>query len=231
MGWPGRTRTGAVPLRGRRLCPSELQATGGPGRSRTDVRQLCGLVPGHSVTGPRRPRPDSNGRPAPSEGAALSNCATRTCVPADGFEPPRRVILIYSQAPSSTRPSWLGRSRTTAGAGALPSPVPSERLELPSSWFVARRSIRWAMRAWRWRPDSNRRLPARRAGALARLSYATNVVRSPERTRTCNPRLNGALLSRLSYRGMSQCFTVFPVLAHCQPSLRRRDSNPRISWL
>jgi hypothetical protein len=53
--------------------------------------------------------------------------------------------------------------------------------------------------------------------------------RSPGRTRTFNPRLNRALLCLLSYRGMSvQCFTVLPVLAHCEPSLRERDSNPRV---
>jgi hypothetical protein len=36
----------------------------------------------------------------------------------------------------------------------------------------------------------------------------------------------------LSYKGMSvQGFTVLPVLAHCRPSLRERDSNPRIFGL
>ena len=53
-------------LRGRVLYPAELRAIGGLDRIRTDVTQLCRLVPNRSVTGPQCPRPDSNGRPAPS---------------------------------------------------------------------------------------------------------------------------------------------------------------------
>ena len=55
---------------------------------------------------PLRPRPDSNGRPAPSEGAALSNCATRTGVGRDGIEPPihKATVLPTAALPLCHRP-------------------------------------------------------------------------------------------------------------------------------
>ena len=44
--------------------------------------------------------------------------------------------------------------------------------------------------------------------------------------------VNGQALCHLSYEGMgAQRFAVLPVLARCQPSLRERDSNPRIVGL
>jgi hypothetical protein len=42
VGWPGRTRTGDLPLRRRSLCPTKLRAIGGLGRIRTGVTSFAG---------------------------------------------------------------------------------------------------------------------------------------------------------------------------------------------
>jgi hypothetical protein len=112
--WLGRTRTGALPLRGRVLCPTELRAIGGLGRIRTGVTlsriPLCRRLPNRSVTRPRRPRLDSNQRPSASEADALSNCATRTCVSGAGVEPAtsRRIRFYRPARPTTIRLPPLG---------------------------------------------------------------------------------------------------------------------------
>ena len=110
------SRTLKMPVTGVRRpapCCAVRDSTAGnaccwPGRIRTGVPQLCRLVPSHSVTRPRRPRPDSNGRPAPSEGAALSICATRTCVPEPGADPgvPRRMTVYGPPSAPALTSGW-----------------------------------------------------------------------------------------------------------------------------
>jgi hypothetical protein len=89
--WPGRTRTGALRFRKPLLCllsyePMEAPAGLEPASHRNAHRFAGGYLTARSRDH-RCPRPDSNGRPAPSGGAALSNCATRTGVAEPGVEP------------------------------------------------------------------------------------------------------------------------------------------------
>jgi hypothetical protein len=131
VGWPGRTRTGALPLRGRALYPTELLANGGPGRTRTGVAPeripLCRRLPNRSVTGPERPRLDSNQRSPPSEGGALSNFATRTCVAEPGVEPgvpEGATVLQTAERPSLTSAGEDDGTRTRNGPAHNRAPQP-----------------------------------------------------------------------------------------------------------
>ena len=66
---------------------------------------LCRQIPSLSGMRPSYPRPDSNGRPPPSEGGALSICATRARVGESGIEPPRQRLRLYG--PLSSPPAQL----------------------------------------------------------------------------------------------------------------------------
>ena len=120
--WPGRIRTGAVPLRGRTLCPAELLAIGSPGRFRTGVTQLCRLPPNRSVTGPRRSQQDSNLR-----------------------LDPRRVAFCPLDYGSVRGGTW-GRTRDAqgdcfTGSGAIRRSLPPGRVtgvEPATAWLTTR---------------------------------------------------------------------------------------------
>ena len=160
-----------TPLRGRVLYPTELRATGGLGRIRTGVAPgrtpLCRRLPIHSVTRPQCPRPDSNGRPAPSEGAALSSCTTRTCVPVPGADPGLPKATALQAAERAAAHNRLGRTTSLEPANYQIHSL------APRPLWIRPQSIR---------QDSNLRSTGCGPAALA--TELLIVTCAPRRTRT-----------------------------------------------
>jgi hypothetical protein len=145
---PGASRTRTGGLGDRRPVRWTTGRETRPGAG-TGPRRRCGPPPAPASRASRRPRPDSNGRPAVPETAALSCCATGTrvprdlrvtrpgghrdggraaCVPGEGLEPPmtERPTALRDAALPVARP-WRGvtgadrtRSLRDHSPGALP---------------------------------------------------------------------------------------------------------------
>jgi hypothetical protein len=134
-------------FRGPPSCPLDHGPRDAP-RSRTGPRRCCGPPPAPASRASRCPRPDSNGRPAVSETAALSCCATGTWVPRD-----LRV----------TRPCghWIRRPRDMRARGG--TRTPNDRT---ADGFTGRCAAYCATLAWGGRRESNAQPPGSRPGAL-----------------------------------------------------------------
>lgn len=182
--WLGRTRTGARPLRGRVLYPSELRAIGGPGQIRTGVTQLCRLVPGRSVTGPRGVLGRTRTCVLWVRNPTLSPLGYEDmpCVPGDGIEPPMPKRRLYGPLQYHSA-NLAGR---TTGLEPATARLTTELLSLSVRPQCAIR-------------DSN---PGHAACDTAALPTELIALGAPGRTRTCGLPVRSRARYPLRHKGM-----------------------------